>query len=100
MRNTAWFVKQPRRLEDLKALHALSAEQPYEIVGEIELDWMDYENFIMDLRADRSYLEDWLLVTGKGSTMRCVLIYCDVRRDRILVVPKGQYVQYAAVLPM
>jgi len=99
MRDTAWFVKYPRRVDELKQPHALTAEQPYEIVGRAELDWMDYDNFVTDMLADREFLETWLLVAGEGTPMRCVLVTCDVRRDRILVVPeRGCYVKYAAVI--
>ena len=54
----AYFVKQPRILKDLFAIHAIDQEHQYEVVKEIELPLIDYENFITDMTVDRQYLED------------------------------------------
>lgn len=98
MRDTAWFVKYPRRIDELKLLHDLAAESAFEIVGRVELDDMDYDNFITDLLADRAFLEPYALVCGMGDPLRCVLVSCPDRADGVLVVPeRGCYVQYAAL---
>lgn len=99
MRDTAWFVKHPKRVEDLKQPHALTAEQPFEVVGNVKLDWIDYENFAGDLRADRAFLETYCLTAKEGIPMRCVLVGCDTRPEQLLIVPeRGCYVKYAAIL--
>ena len=99
MRETAWFVKYPRRVDDLKKPHPLTAEQPFAVVGTVKLDWMDYENFAEDLTADRAFLETYFLTAGEGMPMRCVLVRCDTRSGQLLIVPEqGCRVKYAAII--
>ena len=44
-----YFVKRPRRIEDLMTPHTLKLKRPYRIVTEIQLPAIDYENFITDM---------------------------------------------------
>ena len=54
----AYFVRSPRRLEDLQTLHLVEKERPFEIVKTVKLAKIDYENFITDMVADRQFIED------------------------------------------
>ena len=44
----AYFVSDPRRIEDLTVLHLVEKEHPFEVVKTVELAKIDYENFITD----------------------------------------------------
>ena len=44
-KGTAYFVKYPKTLQDLLILHDVAEENPYEIVKDIRLQPIDYENF-------------------------------------------------------
>ncbi len=65
----AYFVKEPRILKDLFAIHAVDLEHPYEVVKTIELPLIDYENFITDMTVDRQYLEDNAHLCSKGMSI-------------------------------
>ena len=49
----AYFVKAPHRIEDLRTPHLVEDERAYEIVKQVKLAKIDYENFITDMVADR-----------------------------------------------
>ena len=53
MQDRAYFVHQPRRIEDLYGPRPLEAYTPYRVIGTVELSQMAYENFITDLLAER-----------------------------------------------
>ena len=53
---TAYFIKYPRVIDDLKKPHLINQERPYEIVEQLVLAEIDYENFITDMRADRQFI--------------------------------------------
>lgn len=59
MRKKAFFVNRRRRLDDLKRLHLVNEEEPFEILKDIALRTIDYTNFSEDLLADRAFLDDW-----------------------------------------
>ena len=83
----AYFVKQPRILKDLFAIHAVDQEHQYEVVKEIELPLIDYENFITDMTVDRQYLEDNADLCSIGDVWKCLLIKRENKKDGVLVVP-------------
>ena len=58
MTGYAYFVENPRTIDDLSRPHPIESEKPYEIVKVINLAGIDYENFITDMVADRQFLED------------------------------------------
>lgn len=98
MRNTAYFITRPRIIEDLYAIHRADQEEPFEIVKEVTLSKIDYENFVTDMLADRAFL-DGFDVEGV-SPKQCVLV-----RQRgkdagaVLVVPtKDGHVSAAAYI--
>ena len=47
--DTAFFVKQPFGVEDLRRPHRLKQRQPFTIEKTIDLEWIDYENLVTDL---------------------------------------------------
>jgi len=54
--NTAFFVRHPFRIEDLKTPHPYEQRKPFVVVKTIELSKIDYENFIADLCASTAGL--------------------------------------------
>ena len=94
---TAYFVKAPRRIEDLLALHVVEEEWAYEIVKQVKLATIDYENFITDMIADRQFIEDNAVHCSKDGTWHCILVQQHGRRDGVLVIPENScYVGWAA----
>jgi ABC-type iron transport system FetAB ATPase subunit len=95
--NTAFFVKHPRRIDDLRVPHLVGEERPYEIVREIVLPVIDYENFITDMSADRQFLEDNAALCSEGEIMRCLLIRQRGGTGGVLVLPEnGAFAAWAA----
>ena len=45
---TAYFVQYPRIMEELNIIHSLDWEKPYQVVKEIYLQAIDFENFVTD----------------------------------------------------
>lgn len=87
MEQTAYFIRRPRRIEELRA-EGSGRRRPYRIVSSLHLGGMDYENFVTDLLADRAFLEG-IPGCGKDGTVLCFLrVSCPDRED-ILVVPDG-----------
>ena len=54
---TAYFVRKPRTLYDLRQPHLVEQEQVFEVVAEIVLSAIDYENFSLDMVADSQFIE-------------------------------------------
>ena len=54
----AYFVPDPSRWEDLIVPHLAGDERLYEIVKTVSLGAIDYGNFITDMLADRSFIEE------------------------------------------
>ena len=93
----AYFVKAPRRIEDLLALHVVEEERTYEVVKQVRLAKIDYENFITDMVADRQFIEGNAPLCSKDGTWHCILVQQHGRRDGVLVIPEnGCYVGWAA----
>lgn len=93
----AYFVKAPRRIEDLLALHVVEEERAYEVVKQVKLAKIDYEYFITDMVADRQFIEDNAALCSKGGTWHCILVQQHGRMDGVLVIPEnGCYVGWAA----
>ena len=93
----AYFVRSPRRIEDLQALHLVERPRPFEIVKTVKLAKIDYENFITDMLADRQFIEDHATLCSKGKVWRCILVQQRGCMDGVLVMPEdGCYVGWAA----
>ena len=98
-KETAFFVSRPRRLTELNASHLPESEHPFQIVADVVLSAMDYENFAEDLLVDREFLEPYAELCGKGAIYRCVFVHRRGYKDGILVVPeRGYFVSCAAYL--
>ena len=95
---TAYFVKNPRVLEDLQTAHPYENGQSYEIVKAIPLSNIDYENFYTDMVADRQFLEDFSYLCSTGDVWKCLFLHRRGKDDGILVVPDDCYVGWAAYL--
>lgn len=93
----AYFVYAPRRLEDLLGIHPARAEKPYRIDKRVALGKLGYENFICDLRADRSFLEGIAENSWTEPCYHCVFVHQRGTREGILVVPTADgHVRYGA----
>ena len=93
----AYFVKRPRRIEDLMAPHLVEKEQPYRIVTSVQLTAIDYENFITDMLADRQFIEDCGKRCKKGDVWECLFVRRKGQSDGVLIMPEQDcYVGWAA----
>ena len=101
---TAYFVRQPRRADELIVLHAVDWEIPYEIVQEIILKGIDYENFITDMTVDRQFIENYASLCDNtsdhdGQIKKCLFVHGRDPRSGILVIPEAKcYVGWAAFI--
>ena len=97
MIETAYFVYRPRTTADLHPSNPGGKRRQYRIRKTICLRRIDFENFSLDLLADRSFLEDNAVhCTEKGD---CLLIKSRGFVGELLVIPDGCYVRYAALRP-
>ena len=87
MEQTAYFLRRPRRIEELRAEES-GRRRPYRIVSSLRLGGMDYENFVTDLLADRAFLENVPGCGEVGPLVRCLCVSCK-GRDSVLVLPDG-----------
>lgn len=96
MKEKAYFVTRPRIIEDLYAIHRADQEESFEIVKEVTLSEIDYENFVTDMLADRDFL-DGFDIEGI-SPKQCVLVRKRGKVEgAVLVVPtKDGHVSSAA----
>lgn len=98
-RGFAYFVKRPRRIEDLMCPHLIEQEREYEVMKTITLPAIDFENFITDMAADRQFLEDNAELCSTGSeSVRCIKVSCKGRMESVLVAPDSAWVDIAAVI--
>ena len=96
----AYFVDKPRTIDDLMQPHRVEAERPFHIVKTIQLSGIDYTNFITDMLADRSYIEEnYNLCRSLGSVLQCLLIKQKGKKGGILAVPIRSWVASAALYP-
>ena len=96
----AYFVDKPRTIDDLMQPHRVEAEHPFHIVKTIQLSGIDYANFITNMLADRSYIEEnYHLCSSLGSVIQCLLIKQKGKKGGILVVPIRSGVASAALYP-
>lgn len=85
--DSAYFVKYPRTIEDLRNPHIANYEHSYEVAKTVTLAEIDYGNFITDMAADRQFLEDNANVCTEGEPMQCLLIRRSSKKDGILAIP-------------
>lgn len=95
----ARFVRYPRTVRDLIQAFPRGQSQNYEIVKRIELDELDYENFIHDMLVDRQFIEENASLCAEGEVWRCLYVYERGQRCGILIMPEpGAYVKWAAYI--
>ena len=70
----AFFAERPRTIDDLMQPHLSAHEREYQIVKTIELEKMDYENFITDKRWTMKISSQtcWLTVSSLRTMLGCV----------------------------
>lgn len=101
MNDRAWFVRRPRNLEALRALHPLDGERPFRVAAELFLAEMEFQNFLTDLAADREFLERYAGLCAYGETPVCLLVRCEDDRNGILAVPgRDGFAEWAAFLDL
>ena len=87
----AYFVQNPRRIDDLLQLHLPEKERPYVVAASVGLSNIDYENFIQDMTVDRPALEEYGWVCSVGLVWCCILVHRKDRREEgVLVIPKDK----------
>ncbi len=100
--DTAYFVKQPFRIQDLIRLHVYRCRQPFMVEKVVELSKIDFENFITDFTVDRWYIEKnkrLCRIDSKG-VWHCILVRRRGWQGGVLVMPDGaDYPKYAAYCP-
>lgn len=98
---SAFFVKRPRTIDDLRRPHLLEQELGFEIVKTVRLGATDFDNFTADLLADRAFLEECAATCSRGRIWRCILVTGRNRGFGVLVVPEnGCFVGWAAYTQM
>ena len=85
MKEKAYFVFRPRRIEDLKLSNPDGKWMEYRIVRTICLSKIDFENFATDLLADRQFIEDNRSLCLKAGD--CLLVSQRGRSDSLLIIP-------------
>ena len=96
----AYFVENPRILEDLIVPHPVEMERQYMVVKTVRLTKIDYENFITDMIADRQFIADSAELCSQGNVWNCILVQQRGREDGVLVLPIDQsFAGWAAYLP-
>lgn len=98
---TAYFVKLPFRLEDLKRPHLISDEKSYVVEKTITLAVIDYENFVTDMTVERWFIEEnrsQCRVDANG-LWHCLLVRRRSSLDGVLVMSDGRdYPLWAAYI--
>ncbi|MGI6497258.1 MAG: hypothetical protein ACOX0U_00175 [Oscillospiraceae bacterium] len=98
---TAYFVKLPFRLEDLRRPHLVSAKNPYVIEKTITLAIIDYENFVTDMTVERWFIEENrnLCYVDANGLWHCLLVRRRSSLDGVLVMSDGRdYPLWAAYI--
>ena len=85
----AYFVRRPRRAEELTVPHLPEHERAYEVVKTVTLSDIDYTNFITDMLADRQFIEDNGEICSFGESCKCMLVKPRGGDKGVLVVPEN-----------
>lgn len=96
MKEKAFFVFHPRRVDDLLPKYENGKWREVQIVGTVMLSKLDFENFATDLLADRQFIEDNAILCQRPND--CLLVTTRAHTDELLIIPwKGCYVRFAAL---
>lgn len=102
MRDTAHFVNLPFTLQDLRRPHFADDRRSFAIEKTVELELIEYENFITDLCVDRWYIEenaDLMFIDADG-VFHCLLVQCQGYDSGVLIMSDGcDFPKWAAYLP-
>ncbi|MBQ9412252.1 MAG: hypothetical protein IJU29_04030 [Oscillospiraceae bacterium] len=93
------FTYHPESILDFGDASIPKAVLPHQIMDRIVLEGLEYENFIMDMRVERQFIEDCAPLCASGNRQNgCLLIQQGGQKaDGILVIPEnGGCVKYAA----
>lgn len=100
--NTAYFVRHPFTIKDLRVPHLYNRRKPFAIEKTVTLGKIDYENFITDLCVERWFIEEnrhLCRVDGDG-VWHCILVRQRGSQDGVLVMSEGEeYPKHAAYYP-
>ncbi len=99
IKDTAFFVKQPRIIEDLNFPLSFESKKKFVIEKTIELSDIEYENFITDLRVERYFIEEnaHLCYIDEKDVYHCILIK-EFNNSGILVQSdKSSFSKYVAL---
>jgi hypothetical protein len=88
---TAYFVKLPFSIENLKVLHLYNKRKPFIVEKVIELSKIDYENLITDLTVERWYIgkNKGLCFIDEDGVWHCLLMRKRGCQDGVLVMSEG-----------
>jgi hypothetical protein len=88
--STAFFVKHPFRIEDLKVPHRYETRKRFAVVKTIELSKIDYDNFVADLCVDRTFIEEnkGFCHVNEDGVWLCLLVKQRGQSDGVLVMPE------------
>ncbi len=86
----AYFVRNPRRIDDLLVPHPKEEEQPFAVAAGVALSPIDYDNFIHDMTVDRPVLEEYSWLYFPDLVRICILVHQKGCEDGILVIPKDK----------
>ena len=96
----AYFVENPRILEDLRVPHPVEMEQQFMVVKTVRLTKIDYENFITDMLADRQFIEDYGKRCKKSEIWECLFVRRRGQSEGVLIMPEQDcFVGWAAYCP-
>lgn len=97
---SAYFVKLPFTVEDLKKPHDTKDERRFRIIKTVVLAQIDYENFITDLCVDRQFIEDNAeAMHSHDGEYQCIFVHQKGKTDGILVMSDGEvFPKYATYL--
>lgn len=89
--STAFFVKLSFRLEDLQRLHLANHRKPYVVEKIVDLEEIDYENFITDLCVDRWFIEENAAACriDEDGVWHCILVRQQGNEGGVLVMSEG-----------
>lgn len=94
----AYFVKSPRVIDDLRVLHPASHETSYMVAKKIVLSKTDYQNFSLDLLADRQFIEEFHSLCSHTPPLKCLLVTTAKSDEGILLVSRDKcFVDIAAL---
>lgn len=92
----AVFVSQPKNLDELMNPKDFMLKK-YEVVKEVELDNLAWDNFVDDLQIEREFLETPKYQSIYLDVFECILVYTpNIPHGILAVADEDGLIQYAA----